>query len=97
VLQERLETCNTRNARSLETDRSEWFFRQSSLRPAKMLLLNGCSRTRDLRCELLMVYNGDIADKPQNRELQIMRIVRHPNIVELKAFYYSNGERVIKS
>jgi glycogen synthase kinase 3 beta len=23
-----------------------------------------------------------------------MRIVRHPNIVELKAFYYSNGERV---
>ena len=30
----------------------------------------------------------------QNRELQIMRIVRHPNIVELKYFYYSNGERV---
>lgn len=34
---------------------------------------------------------------PQNRELQIMRIVRHPNIVELKAFYYSNGERVCRS
>lgn len=33
----------------------------------------------------------------QNRELQIMRIVRHPNIVELKAFYYSNGERVSSS
>lgn len=33
-------------------------------------------------------------DCEQNRELQIMRIVRHPNIVELKAFYYSNGERV---
>lgn len=30
----------------------------------------------------------------KNRELQIMRIVRHPNVVELKAFYYSNGERV---
>ncbi|KAL1992951.1 hypothetical protein VTN49DRAFT_3708 [Thermomyces lanuginosus] len=29
----------------------------------------------------------------KNRELQIMRIVRHPNIVELKAFYYSSGER----
>ncbi|KAL1972477.1 hypothetical protein VTN31DRAFT_6891 [Thermomyces dupontii] len=29
----------------------------------------------------------------KNRELQIMRIVRHPNIVELKAFYYSTGER----
>lgn len=34
---------------------------------------------------------------PQNRELQIMRIVRHPNIVELKAFYYSNGDRVMCS
>ncbi|KPI42396.1 Protein kinase gsk3 [Cyphellophora attinorum] len=32
----------------------------------------------------------------KNRELQIMRIVRHPNIVELKAFYYSNGERAQK-
>jgi glycogen synthase kinase 3 beta len=29
----------------------------------------------------------------KNRELQIMRIVRHPNICELKAYYYSNGER----
>ncbi|KAI5310855.1 regulator of ime2 [Ascosphaera atra] len=29
----------------------------------------------------------------KNRELQIMRIIRHPNIVELKAFYYSNGDR----
>jgi serine/threonine protein kinase len=34
------------------------------------------------------------ADSQQNRELQIMRIVRHPNIVELKAFFYNNGERV---
>lgn len=25
-----------------------------------------------------------------------MRIVRHPNIVELKAFYYSTGERVCR-
>lgn len=33
-------------------------------------------------------------NEAQNRELQIMRIVRHPNIVELKAFYYSNGDRV---
>ncbi|KAK3202480.1 hypothetical protein GRF29_161g1324383 [Pseudopithomyces chartarum] len=29
----------------------------------------------------------------KNRELQIMRIVRHPNIVELKAFFYNNGDR----
>ena len=26
-----------------------------------------------------------------------MRIVRHPNIVELKAFFYNNGERVCGS
>lgn len=37
---------------------------------------------------------GVSADYDQNRELQIMRIVRHPNIVELKAFFYNNGERV---
>jgi serine/threonine protein kinase len=37
------------------------------------------------------------ADYDQNRELQIMRIVRHPNIVELKAFFYNNGERVCSS
>jgi serine/threonine protein kinase len=37
---------------------------------------------------------GSLTGAPQNRELQIMRIVRHPNIVELKAFYYSNGDRV---
>ncbi|KAF2841623.1 glycogen synthase kinase-like protein-3 beta [Patellaria atrata CBS 101060] len=29
----------------------------------------------------------------KNRELQIMRIVRHPNIVELKAFFYNSGDR----
>jgi glycogen synthase kinase 3 beta len=30
----------------------------------------------------------------QNRELQIMRLVSHPNVVELKAFFYSTGEKV---
>jgi glycogen synthase kinase 3 beta len=35
-----------------------------------------------------------MANCRKNRELQIMRIVRHPNIVQLKAFYYSNGDRV---
>eukprot|EP00842_Homolaphlyctis_polyrhiza_P005897 jgi/Hompol1/6308/HPOL_002265-RA len=29
----------------------------------------------------------------KNRELQIMRLVTHPNIVALKAFFYSNGEK----
>ncbi|RYP79644.1 hypothetical protein DL770_006593 [Monosporascus sp. CRB-9-2] len=37
--------------------------------------------------------SGEDAAIKRNRELQIMRIVRHPNIVQLKAFYYSNGER----
>lgn len=43
-------------------------------------------------CPTSPVYFG--LTESQNRELQIMRIVRHPNIVQLKAFYYSNGERV---
>lgn len=30
----------------------------------------------------------------QNRELQIMRLVAHPNVVDLKAFFYSNGDKV---
>ncbi|KAG0316643.1 regulator of ime2 [Dissophora globulifera] len=29
----------------------------------------------------------------KNRELQIMRLVSHPNIVDLKAFFYSNGDK----
>ncbi|EIW70237.1 hypothetical protein TREMEDRAFT_29426 [Tremella mesenterica DSM 1558] len=29
----------------------------------------------------------------KNRELQIMRLVSHPNVVELKAFFYSNGDK----
>ncbi|KAJ3229192.1 regulator of ime2 [Chytriomyces hyalinus] len=29
----------------------------------------------------------------KNRELQIMRLVSHPNIVGLRAFFYSNGEK----
>lgn len=30
----------------------------------------------------------------KNRELQIMRLVAHPNVVDLKAFFYSNGDKV---
>jgi glycogen synthase kinase 3 beta len=48
-------------------------------------------------CGLISLCDSRYArdtDSLQNRELQIMRIVRHPNIVELKAFYYSNGDRV---
>jgi len=29
----------------------------------------------------------------KNRELQIMRLVKHPNVVDLRAFFYSNGEK----
>ena len=31
--------------------------------------------------------------REQNRELQIMRLVHHPNVVDLKAFFYSNGDK----
>ncbi|KAB5596480.1 Glycogen synthase kinase 3 beta [Ceratobasidium theobromae] len=30
----------------------------------------------------------------KNRELQIMRLVKHPNVVDLRAFFYSSGEKV---
>ncbi|KAF5365779.1 hypothetical protein D9758_003158 [Tetrapyrgos nigripes] len=36
--------------------------------------------------------NEDIAIK-KNRELQIMRLVSHPNVVDLRAFFYSNGDK----
>ncbi|KAH8108483.1 Pkinase-domain-containing protein [Phellopilus nigrolimitatus] len=29
----------------------------------------------------------------KNRELQIMRLVSHPNVVDLRAFFYTNGEK----
>ncbi|KZO95837.1 CMGC/GSK protein kinase [Calocera viscosa TUFC12733] len=29
----------------------------------------------------------------KNRELQIMRLMSHPNVVELRAFFYSNGDK----
>lgn len=32
----------------------------------------------------------------QNRELQIMRKLEHQNIVKLKYFFYSSGEKVIQ-
>jgi glycogen synthase kinase 3 beta len=31
--------------------------------------------------------------KFKNRELQIMRLVSHPNVVDLRAFFYTNGEK----
>jgi hypothetical protein len=41
---------------------------------------------------------GLLTDTPlvlvQNRELQIMRQLEHPNIVPLKHCFYSNGEKV---
>lgn len=53
-------------------------------------------RTRGSRCALgpRHVTRASELTLLQNRELQIMRIVRHPNIVQLKAFFYNNGERV---
>lgn len=49
---------------------------------------------------LLLDFRWDCADLYlflQNRELQIMRLVSHPNVVDLKAFFYSNGEKVNNS
>ena len=44
--------------------------------------------------------NPDIAIKKvlqdkrfKNRELQIMRLVSHPNVVDLKAYFYNTGDK----
>jgi hypothetical protein len=80
-------------------DRGQWFFR--SCFSDQALPFGGRRRyqARFTRQEIQGAPGSEYrssatADNVQNRELQIMRIVRHPNIVELKAFYYSNGERV---
>ncbi|KAI5480787.1 glycogen synthase kinase [Pseudohyphozyma bogoriensis] len=48
--------------------------------------------------------NNDVAIKKvlqdkrfKNRELQIMRLVKHPNVCDLRAFFYSNGDKVRSS
>ncbi|KAJ2994859.1 regulator of ime2 [Globomyces sp. JEL0801] len=37
--------------------------------------------------------NGEMAAIKKNRELQIMRLVSHTNVVGLKSFFYSNGDK----
>lgn len=44
--------------------------------------------------ELRRLTTSKIICPSQNRELQIMRIVKHPNVVDLRAFFYSNGDKV---
>ena len=92
----RLERCSTHNVRLLETDHSVSSSRPRSRLVERTLRLSVYYRTNDSRWDMIGMHvcTGCANNAPQNRELQIMRIVRHPNIVELKAFYYSNGERV---
>lgn len=98
VSQARPRTCNTRNARLSATALSVLSFRLNSLLPAKMQPSSGSYKTRGSRYAGVSSQRWPFTQTThiclQNRELQIMRIVRHPNIVQLKAFYYSNGERV---
>lgn len=91
--------CNIRSAKSWETVLLVSSFRRSSLHLTRTLLSSESFKTSDSRYAFVL-ERVNVAvlpcslQIPQNRELQIMRIVRHPNIVQLKAFYYSNGERV---
>lgn len=43
---------------------------------------------------ILRIMLTRVNSTAQNRELQIMRLVSHPNVVDLKAFFYSNGDKV---
>lgn len=42
----------------------------------------------------LLSRRFQLPNDAQNRESQIMRLVSRPNIVDLKAFFYSNGNKV---
>jgi glycogen synthase kinase 3 beta len=44
--------------------------------------------------KLSLIIVGERLTRSQNRELQIMRLVSHPNVVELRSFFYSNGDKV---
>lgn len=55
------------------------------------------SQQTSLEAVILRSHSLDRTSLPptrQNRELQIMRIVKHPNVVDLRAFFYSNGDKV---
>lgn len=59
---------------------------------AKMLATKRDDGTEEPEAEIAI--KKVLQDKRfKNRELQIMRLVAHPNVVDLKAFFYSNGEK----
>jgi len=45
----------------------------------------------------LLIYVPACSDVVQNRELQIMRKLDHDNIVTLRYFFYSSGDKVTLS
>ncbi|WVQ98558.1 hypothetical protein IAU59_005684 [Kwoniella sp. CBS 9459] len=59
---------------------------------AKMLPVKHDDGTEEPEAEIAI--KKVLQDKRfKNRELQIMRLVSHPNVVDLKAFFYSNGDK----
>lgn len=88
----------TRTQRWLGMAASGWCSRPSSATTASWSPSRRCYRTRDSRWARLWWRGGARTNFPisvlQNRELQIMRRLEHCNIVKLKYFFYSSGEKV---
>lgn len=73
--------------------------RLNSATPASWLRSRKCYRTRDSRYASMLTATSlpvliILCSRSQNRELQIMRRLEHCNIVKLKYFFYSSGEKV---
>ncbi|CDZ96841.1 pkinase-domain-containing protein [Phaffia rhodozyma] len=63
---------------------------------AKLVKPEGAKESADGKEEVLeeIAIKKVLQDKRfKNRELQIMRLVSHPNVVDLRSFFYSNGEK----
>lgn len=59
-----------------------------------LLLTRGDQETHRVSHRCAPLFGCDFSFPVQNRELQIMRLVKHPNVVNLRAFFYSNGDKV---
>lgn len=79
--------------RRVATSPSRRSSRTSGSRSVRSCLIPS-TRHSPLFSSSLALLSQRFPNHVQNRELQIMRLVSHPNIVDLKAFFYSNGDKV---
>ena len=67
-----------------------WFFKQDTLKLERLLQSKKFYKINDTRSETAFFFSVYF----QNRELQMMRLFDHCNVVKLKHCFYSNGDKV---